>query len=109
MALLLDIVSWAFLGLGAAFLIIGGIGMLRFPDLYARMHAAGVIDTLGAALILIGLAFQAGLTLVTLKLLLILLFVLFTSPTATYALANAAYRSGFLPLLSSKDDDSSKP
>ena len=109
MALLLDIVSWAFLGLGATFLIIGGIGMLRFPDLYARMHAAGVIDTLGAALILIGLAFQAGLILVTLKLLLILLFVLFTSPTATYALANAAYRSGFLPLLSSKDDDPSKP
>ena len=109
MALLLDIVSWAFLGLGAAFLIIGGIGMLRFPDLYARMHAAGVIDTLGAALILIGLAFQAGLTLVTLKLLLILVFVLFTSPTATYALANAAYRSGFPPLLSSKDDAPSKP
>ena len=109
MALLLEIVSWAFLGLGAAFLIIGGIGMLRFPDLYARMHAAGVIDTLGAALILIGPAFQAGLTLVTLKLLLILVFVLFTSPTATYALANAAYRSGFLPLLSSKDDAPSKP
>ena len=109
MELLLDILSWIFLGLGAAFLVIGGIGILRLPDLYARMHAAGVIDTLGCALLLIGLTFQAGLTLVTLKLLLILVFVQFTSPTATYALANAAYRSGLAPLLSSKDEGSSKP
>ena len=109
MALLLDIVSWALLGLGAAFLIIGGIGILRLPDLYARMHAAGVIDTLGCSLLLVGLAIPAGLTLVTLKLLLILVFVQFTSPTATYALANAAYRSGLAPLLSSKDDGPSKP
>lgn len=108
MELLPDILSWVLLGLGAAFLIIGGIGILRFPDLYARMHAAGVIDTLGCALLLIGLTLQAGLTLVTLKLLLILVFVQFTSPTATYALANAAYRSGLAPLLSSKDDGSSK-
>ena len=109
MELLLDIVSWVFLGLGAALLVIGGLGILRFPDLYARMHAAGIIDTLGCSLLLIGLAFQAGLTLVTLKLLLILIFVQFTSPTATYALANSAYRSGLAPLLSSKDDGPSKP
>ncbi len=109
MELLLDIVSWVFLGLGAALLVIGGLGILRFPDLYARMHAAGIIDTLGCSLLLIGLAIQAGLTLVTLKLLLILIFVQFTSPTATYALANAAYRSGLAPLLNAKDDGSSKP
>ncbi len=109
MELLQDTLSWALLGLGAAFLIIGGIGILRLPDLYARMHAAGIIDTLGCSLLLVGLAIQAGLTLVTLKLLLILVFVQFTSPTATYALANAAYRSGLAPLLSSKDDGPSKP
>ncbi len=109
MELLLDILSWLFLALGSAFLVTGGIGILRFPDLYARMHAAGVIDTLGCALLLVGLALQAGLTLVTLKLFLILVFVQFTSPTATYALANAAYRSGLAPLLSSKDDEPSKP
>lgn len=109
MGLVLDIVSWLFLALGSAFLVTGGIGILRFPDLYARMHAAGVIDTLGCALLLVGLAIQAGLTLVTLKLFLILVFVQFTSPTATYALANAAYRSGLAPLLSSKDDGPSKP
>ncbi len=109
MELMLDILSWLFLTLGAAFLVIGGIGILRFPDLYARMHAAGIIDTLGCSLLLIGLAIQAGLTLVTLKLVLILIFVQFTSPTATYALANSAYRSGLAPLLSSKDDGPSKP
>ncbi|MDJ0937416.1 MAG: monovalent cation/H(+) antiporter subunit G [Kiloniellales bacterium] len=109
MELLLDILSWLFLALGSAFLVTGGIGILRFPDLYARMHAAGVIDTLGCALLLVGLALQSGLTLVTLKLFLILVFVQFTSPTATYALANAAYRSGLAPLLSSKDDEPSKP
>jgi len=109
MELLLDIVSWVFLALGAAFLVTGGLGILRFPDLFARMHAAGVIDTLGCSLLLVGLAIQAGLTLVTLKLFLILVFVQFTSPTATYALANSAYRSGLAPLLSSKDDGPSKP
>ena len=109
MELVLDIVSWLFLALGSAFLVTGGLGILRFPDLYARMHAAGVIDTLGCALLLVGLAIQAGLTLVTLKLFLILVFVQFTSPTATYALANAAYRSGLAPLLNSKDDEPSKP
>ncbi len=109
MELVLDIVSWLFLALGSAFLVTGGIGILRFPDLYARMHAAGVIDTLGCALLLVGLAIQAGLTLVTLKLFLILIFVQFTSPTATYALANAAYRGGLAPLLNPKDNEPSKP
>ena len=109
MDLLWDILSWAFLVAGSIFLVIGGIGMIRFPDLYARMHAVGIIDTLGAALLLIGLAFQAGLTLVTLKLFLILLFLLFTGPTATYALANAAYRGGLEPLLKKKGDGPSKP
>ncbi len=108
MELLLDILSWILLVAGSTFLVIGGIGLIRLPDLYARMHAVGIIDTLGAALLLIGLALQAGLTLVTIKLFLILLFLLFTCPTATYALANAAYRSGLQPLLDKKGDESSK-
>ena len=106
--LLLDILSWILLVAGSGFLVVGSIGMIRLPDLYARMHAVGIIDTLGAALLLIGLALQAGLTLVTVKLFLILLFLLFTSPTATYALANAAYRSGLEPLLDKKGDEPSK-
>jgi multicomponent Na+:H+ antiporter subunit G len=96
---LVDIASWVLLVSGGAFCIVGGLGLLRLPDVYARMHAAGITDTLGAGLILAGLMLQGGLTLVTVKLFLILMFLLYTSPTSTYALANAAYRRGLAPLL----------
>ena len=114
MEILRDIASWALLVSGGAFCMIGGLGLLRLPDVYARMHAAGMTDTLGAGLILAGLMVQGGLSLVTVKLFLILVFLLFTSPTSTYALANAAYRRGLAPRLGSgvsdsKDDASSKP
>jgi multicomponent Na+:H+ antiporter subunit G len=96
---LVDIASWVLLVSGGVFCLIGGLGLLRLPDVYARMHAAGITDTLGAGLILAGLMLQGGLTLVTVKLFLILMFLLYTSPTSTYALANAAYRRGLAPLL----------
>ncbi|MGF1610192.1 MAG: monovalent cation/H(+) antiporter subunit G [Kiloniellales bacterium] len=98
-AVILDILSWACLLGGAAFSIIGGIGLLRLPDLFTRMHGAGLIDTLGAGLILIGLMLQGGASLVTAKLILILLFIFFTVPTATHALAKAALHSGVKPLV----------
>ncbi len=97
-ALLLDGLSWALLLGGSFFVVTGGIGLIRLPDVYARMHGAGVTDTLGAALFLVGMMLQGGFTLVSVKLLLILVFILFTSPTATYALANAAYASGAKPV-----------
>ncbi len=75
---------------GGVFGILGGIGLLRFPDFYSRLHAAGITDTLCALLIILGLLIQAGLALVSIKLLLILLFLLFTAPTASHALARAA-------------------
>ena len=75
---------------GMFFMIDGGIGMLRLPDFYTRLHAASIVDTLGAGLILLGLMLQAGWTLISAKLLLILLFLWFTSPTATHALVRAA-------------------
>lgn len=92
-----DILTWLFILPGAALLIIGGIGMITMPDVFARMHPAGVIDTLGCELILVGLMFQAGLTIVTIKLALILAFIFFTSPTATHALARACLNSGVTP------------
>ncbi len=97
MAVLLDIVSWGLLAVGSAFLIIGGIGLVRLPDVFARMHGAGIIDTLGAGAVLSGLMIQAGLGIVTLKLVLIVIFILFTSPTATHALARAALHGGVRP------------
>lgn len=99
MALGIDIVSWVLLAGGAAFLFVAGIGILRLPDVFTRMHAAGIGDTLGAALISAGLMVQSGFTLVTVKLLFVLLFLFFTSPTATHALAKAAIAGRVKPLL----------
>ncbi len=89
-ALAVDVLSWACLLLGTGFALIGAIGIIRLPDVFARMHGAGMIDTLGAAMILLGLMLQAGLTLVTVKLILIGVFLFFTSPATTFALAPMA-------------------
>lgn len=100
---LIDILSWACLLAGGFFSIVGGIGMLRMPDLFTRFHAAGITDTLGAGLLLVGLMIQAGTSLVSVKLLLILGFIFFTSPTATHALAKAALHGKQKPLIYRKD------
>ena len=97
MATVLDVLSWLLLLSGAGFVLIGGIGILRLPDLYTRMHAASLTDTLGTLLILGGIMVQSGLTLASVKLLAIAVFLLLTGPTATYALANAALLAGLLP------------
>lgn len=99
MTLAIDLLSWACLLAGGAFCAIGAFGMLRMPDFFTRMHAASVTDTLGAGLVLAGLALQAGPTLVTVKLLFLGLMILFTSPAATHALAKAALARGVEPLL----------
>jgi multicomponent Na+:H+ antiporter subunit G len=96
--LVLNAISAGFMITGAVFVLAGAIGVIRLPDFYTRMHAAGVTDTLGAELIGIGLMFQTGWSLDTAKLALLGLFVFLTSPTATHAVANAAYTSGLKPL-----------
>jgi multicomponent Na+:H+ antiporter subunit G len=85
---------WFLLLSGATFCVIGGVGLLRMPDFYARTHAGSVADTLGAGLILLGLAIYAGPTLVTVKLFFILAFLWITGPIATHALVKAAYARG---------------
>ena len=94
MDLLLDIASAVLLLTGGFFVFVGGFGVMRMPEFFTRMHAASLTDTGGAALILLGLMLQGGLTLVPLKLAAIFLFLFLTSPTASYALANAALLSG---------------
>jgi multicomponent Na+:H+ antiporter subunit G len=98
MALTLDVLSWLLLTAGGAAVLIGGVGALRMPDLYTRMHAASVTDSLGAILVIAGIMLQAGLTLATIKLGAILLFLLLTSPTSSYALASAALLAGRQPM-----------
>ncbi len=104
MDVVLDALSWIFLLGGAAFLLIGAIGVLRFPDFYTRLHAVSVSDTMGAGLVLVGLMLQGGLSLVTVKLLLMFYFMMFTGPTAVHALAQAALQARLKPVV-----DESKP
>ena len=111
--MIIDILSWACLTTGGVLAIIGAIGIHRFPDFYSRLHAVGIADTLSAILILLGLGLQAGLTLAAFKLFLIFVFLFFTSPTASHALANAALHSGLKPKLAGlkpelSDDENKK-
>lgn len=101
-----DILSWACLAAGGIFCMIGALGLLRMPDLYTRMHAASVIETLGAGLLLLGMMLHAGLTLVTVKLVFIGVLLFFVSPTATHALARAAHLRGVEPEPASQEPTS---
>ena len=92
-----DLLSWVLLTLGGACVLIGGVGGLRLPNFYTRIHAASLTDTMATILIFVGMMLQAGLSLATLKLAAIMLFLLLTGPTATYALASAALLSGLKP------------
>jgi len=113
MSIVIDILSAIFLAGGALFSLVGGIGLIRMPDFYTRMHAASVTETLGAGLMLVGLMLQAGMTLIAVKLAMIGILIFFASPTASHALARAALMSGLAPLLgpqpSSKEVAPSKP
>ena len=75
--------------LGVIFTLIGSIGVLRLPDALTQLHAAGITDTMGAALIILGLVLKVGAGLLSVKLLIILLFLLFTNPAASHSLARA--------------------
>ena len=90
---MIDIVSIAsaiLLLVGSVFTLIGSIGIVRMPDVFTRLHAAGITDTLGATGVLLGLALKAGFSLLLVKLLLMLVFLLLLNPTACHALARAA-------------------
>lgn len=98
MSIVVDVISWACFVAGGAFCVIGAVGVVRMPSFFTRVHAASLIDTLGAGLILLGLVLQAGFTLVSVKLAMIGVLLLFASPTATHALAKAALARGVDPL-----------
>lgn len=100
MSLLLELFSGLFLLLGGFLCITGGIGLLRLPDFFSRVHAAGLTETLAAPLLLVGVMLQMDWSLDLLKVLLILILVLATNPTATHAMAKAALHGGHKPILS---------
>jgi multicomponent Na+:H+ antiporter subunit G len=96
--LLISALSGCFILLGVLALLIGALGLLRLPDVYCRIHAVGMIDTAGASFIILGLAIHEGVSLVTVKLLFIGIFLFFTSPIATHAVAQVAHKSGVVPV-----------
>ncbi len=100
MSSFIEIASWVLIIAGVFFTITGAIGLVRLPDVFTRMHGAGVVDTMGIGFILIGLMLHAPTVIVAIKLFLILAFIFFTSPTTCYALARATIHAGVKPLLS---------
>jgi len=97
--IVLEIVSYFFLIAGSIFSVIGGIGLVRLPEFYSRMHGGGITDTLGAGLVILGLILLAGPTLVAFKLFVILFFLTITSPSSCHALAKSALANGLRPQL----------
>jgi multicomponent Na+:H+ antiporter subunit G len=114
MTVILEWVSGLCLLFGSVLCITGGIGLLRMPDFFSRVHASGVTETLAAPLLLIGLALQMEWSLDLAKVAMILILVLATNPTATHAMAKATLHGGQRPLEFDKDksaggEGSSKP
>ena len=97
MALLLDVLSWLLLIAGGFFVVVGALGLVRMPEFFSRIHAASITDTLGAGLIVLALLLQSPEPLGAFKLILILVFLVITGPTATHALAKAALHGGLRP------------
>lgn len=84
------VVAIALIVVGVAFLLTSALGLLRLPSFYARAHAVGKSETMGAILVIAGLAVEHGLQPASGKLVLILVFAFIANPTAVHALARAA-------------------
>ncbi len=95
--IIINLLSWFFIVSGSVFVVIGAVGTIRFPDFWSRLHAASITDSAGMILLVIGMCLQAGPTLVTVKLLIIGVFLFITGPTSTHAVANAALVTGLRP------------
>ena len=99
----MNLISAALIVLGLFFFLAGTVGILRLPDFYTRLHAAGKCDSLAAVLIVFGVAlymlqdFSFGNLLVSMKIVLIAVFVFVASPTATHAITEAALILGVKP------------
>jgi len=101
------VIAGIIISLGAFFLLVGSIGLIRLPDFYARAHAQGKADTLGVMLIIFGLLLIEGVSVNSAKLLIIIAFVALTNPTATNALVGAAYHFRLKPWFK-KDQNKNK-
>jgi len=83
---------------GSLAILIGAFGLVRMPDVFSRIHAAGMVDTAGVAFMILGMIFLSPSWLVTVKLLLIGIFLFFTSPISGHAIALVARQCGVKPV-----------
>ena len=104
MAVALDVLSWVSIVAGLFFMLTGTLGILRMPDVFTRLHAAGMTDTMGAGFLLLGMSFQADVWHVVVRLVMVYVFLLFTSPIGTHALARAAMAGGVEPYRRPEED-----
>jgi len=104
MTMLLDILSGFCIAVGVIALVTGSLGLIRLPDLFSRTHAVGMMDTAGVGFIILGLIIHEGFTLISVKLAFVGIFLFFTSPIATHAVAQVAYRSGLKPVTDDGDE-----
>lgn len=109
MTLAVEITSWVLILLGSFFTIVGAFGLVRMPEVFTRMHAASVTDTLGVGFLILGMCLQAGLGLVTLKLVFLLALFFFTGPVVTHALAQACLHQGVNPQLAEDRRSAARP
>lgn len=108
MSTLPDVATVVLLALGAVATLTAALGLIRLPEFFSRTHALGVLDTLGAGMILLAFGLQTGFDLETFKLALVLAFILITGPTAAHALARSALRTGVEPRTGAEEDPPSE-
>ena len=101
METILYIASIISLLVGLFFLVVATVGLLRLPDVYNRLHATTKCDTLGAGLVLLSMALQSDFS-VAVRLIILIIFILITNPTAAHVIARAAYKTGIRPVLGRK-------
>jgi len=95
--LAVDILSWASILAGLFFILVGTLGVLRMPDVFTRLHAAGMTDTMGAGFLILAMCLQAGFSLIAVRFALVYAFIMITSPISTHALARAALSAKVTP------------
>ena len=93
----MEILSIIFIVAGLFFLIVAAIGMIRLPDVFSRSHAVSLTDSLGAFLMLVGIALHEGLSINMLKILVVLILLYILNPVIAHATIRAALRSGLKP------------
>lgn len=108
MELIIDGLSWLCLMIGCGLGLSGAIGIFRFKEFYTRLHAASVTDTLCVFFIVTGLVLQSGFSLVTVKLIIVVVLLWLTGPVASHALIRSAYQTGLKPFLATSRKESSK-